>query len=374
MTNSDAIRPQEADLARRHIWEFQAARDFAWLVLAVALIWLFRTFSAVMAPALVALLMAYLVTPIARWIRRRWGWSRGVTAGVLLLALAIVVGAAVWLAAPVVARQTADLIEKLPAYVEQVSTRFGLGLDASNFDADEIAKQVREEPGKLLRSVGSGAGYLFGVAGSVFGGVSYAIAATILAAVLFVLFAAEMPRLYDADQLLPQSIRDRVTELARKFEEILGGFVRGQFIIAFCIMIGFWIGFYLIGVPYWFVVGLVGGNMSAVPYGQGLGCILAGVVQFIDMQAGNGDTPFYWVIVGPTLVYLCTQGLEMIIQPWVQGAGLQLPPLVVLAVVLAGGMIGGLLGVLLAIPLAAFAKVLWSEEIWPAWRRWAEAS
>ena len=51
---------------------------------------------------------------------------------------------------------------------------------------------------------------------------------------------------------------------------------------------------------------------------------------------------------------------------------MRLSPVVVLVLVLAGGSVGGVYGLLLAIPLAACAKVVFSEFLHPKLEAWAQ--
>lgn len=127
-------------------------------------------------------------------------------------------------------------------------------------------------------------------------------------------------------------------------------------------------GWFLAGVPYWFLLGIATGLLSTAPYLSNLGWIAALLVKYLEMTTGAQAVGFdIWsVIVWPTVVF---QGVnvieEYILTPWIQSKSTTLNPLTIIVVVFIGGWIGGVLGLLFAIPTAACIKIFLEEVVSP---------
>src|SRR5208282_2232917 len=70
----------------------------------------------------------------------------------------------------------------------------------------------------------------------------------------------------EIDSWLPLDHRDSLRKLAREMNDALAGFIRGQSIV--CLFLGLWysIGLTLIGLDFGFLIGVLGGFLSFVPY------------------------------------------------------------------------------------------------------------
>ena len=68
------------------------------------------------------------------------------------------------------------------------------------------------------------------------------------------------------DSWLPLDHRESLRNIAREINHALAGFIRGQSIV--CLFLGIWysVGLTLIGLDYGFLIGVVGGLLSFVPY------------------------------------------------------------------------------------------------------------
>ena len=107
--------------------------------------------------------------------------------------------------------------------------------------------------------------------------------------------------------------------------------------------------------------------MSSVPYSLLLS-VLAGAVEFIPV-AGPLTAGLTIVIVAAVsgfqhiavvVVFLIVYRLflDYVLQPWIMGGGLELPPLAIIFAVLAGEQLGGITGMVLAIPGLAALRVV----------------
>lgn len=175
----------------------------------------------------------------------------------------------------------------------------------------------------------------------------------LLIALYFLLFAAEMRERFNG--LLPVNIRSRADLLETDVNRILGGFVRGQLIIALIIGAAAAAGCLIIGIKPWLLIGLFVVAASLIPvFGPYIGAIPAIIAALI------GHTHFAPGIAAGLVVLLfvvINEAGSKILYPKLVGKALGLHTVLVLFVLFAGLEIGGIVGVLFAAPLTALAIV-----------------
>ncbi len=154
-------------------------------------------------------------------------------------------------------------------------------------------------------------------------------------------------------KLLPRRIAVDVSGLAREIDEVLGAFLRGQFMVMLALGVIYAIGLWLVGLQAAFLIGMLAGLLSIVPYlGSFVGLAVAIGVALFQF----GDWPHALLVL---LVFAVGQSLEgMVLTPKLVGDRIGLHPVAVIFAVLAGGQLFGFLGILLALPVAAALNVV----------------
>src|SRR5690606_40586911 len=153
--------------------------------------------------------------------------------------------------------------------------------------------------------------------------------------------------------LIPRAQLPTVTRLATESSDVLGGFLRGQFLVMLILGAMYGVGLWLVGLDLGLLIGIIAGLLTFVPYvgpasGVILGC-LAALVQF-------GDWPH---LAGVLVVFGVGQLIESYwLTPKMVGDRIGLHPVAVIFAVMAGGALFGFLGMLIALPCAAIANVL----------------
>ncbi|MEZ5536898.1 MAG: AI-2E family transporter [Thiolinea sp.] len=155
------------------------------------------------------------------------------------------------------------------------------------------------------------------------------------------------------DDLLPRDIQPIVSQLARDSDEMLGAFLRGQFLVMLALGAIYSAGLWLIGLDFALLIGLIAGLVSFVPY---LGVIVGIGIAGLAILFQTGDAfQLFWVF----LVFGVAQMIEsMLLTPLLVGERIGLHPVAVIFAILAGGQLFGFFGVLLALPVAAVLAVI----------------
>lgn len=360
MTDGDRTSPP----SDRHIWELQPVRDLFWIGLGLACLGAAYVFRSATYPALVALILAYWLTPSVSWASERLGVSRRVVG---FLAFATVLGLTVlfWvLVAPLAVAQLSTLATEVPPQLEQAFERFGLPEILSS-----EASSAVDLRGTLRQMAGGASELLSSITSAISAGSSFLVQ-VVFGVALFYYFVVNFDSLPDATVYIPSAIRAQTVDLLGRFEDAFFGFLRGQLMVALFTTTAFAIGFSLVGVPFALIAAVIGGLLSFIPYGQAAGPISA--VAFGLLGAAEGGQAVDWVavVVLPLVVYAVSQSMEtFIITPIVQGSATKLNPLVIFGALICGGAIGGILGVFLAIPIAACSRILFEEVVLPGFRR-----
>lgn len=317
--------------------------------------WLVFQLSPILTPFVAGATLAYLGDPMADYLERR-GLSRTISVLLVFLALFFALGAALLLLLPALESQIDRMVDNLPALLRWVKSSvlpwlqrsFGVSLHIRSLD--DIAGLVTQHwdgaggaARYLITSLShSGAAVLAGLANFV-----------LIPVVTFYLLRdwdVLVARILD---LLPRRSVATVSRLVTEADEVLSAFVRGQLTVMLALAAIYCIGLWIIGLDLAFLVGLLAGLVSFIPYaGSMVGITAASAAAIIQF----GDA---WSLIPVIAVFAVGQTIEgILLTPWLVGDRIGLHPVAVIFAVLAGGQLFGFLGVLLALPVASVVMVL----------------
>lgn len=249
------------------------------------------------------------------------------------------------------------------------------GGDASGGERKTLADALNNvELGQILTAFFQALNIGVGVVTSAFALAMYLMISAFLIAFCFFFFSWHFNRIVEwFDQFVPDSQHEKVVHIARRMDKSVSAFVRGRLIQSFVMAMILSVGWYFAGVPYFILLGVLGGILNLVPYAASVGWIAAVALTVVDRLSGGGVSAAgdftIWILIWPTLVYFAAQLIDgWVVEPVVQGAATELDPLAVLLAVIIGGSLAGLLGLILAIPATACLKILAEEVILPRLR------
>jgi len=341
-----------------HLWEIRAVKDLFWILVAIVLVVISYHLRTVLLPVFLGLLLAYLFHPLISFIKNRWQIPVSVTITLILIVVTgLAAGAAVGLV-PILIDQGDSLIANLPDYLETLRTKYSF-----------LSARIPHDPGDIFTQFNLDTSAILPFLESVIGTSLTVFMWLVIIPFAFFVFSMRFESLVGKiETLIPSRNKKRSLRILNRMDGAVGSFFRGRLIISLIIALLFSGGWFLAGVPYWFVLGTATGLMSIVPYLSSVGWIAAVLVKYLDMTAGSGASGFDWlaVIVWPTVVFQGVNVLEeYVLTPWIQSKSTTLNPLTILVVVIIGGITGGLLGLLFAIPVAACIKIVLEEILYP---------
>lgn len=346
--------------ALRAVWANPYVRVLVLVALVVVTFLVVRQTRLVWGSLLVAIVVAYLVSPVVD-VAARLGYPRWV--GVLTVAaLLLVATAGVGVLAILVSVQLADLSSEVPGLLEAVregpfrlarliDPSFGPVFEQVFSTTYALSARLAEDVIPSVQGVGVvGVRRALGALGNA--GTSVAL---VLVASLYLMhrFPAYLASALEA---VPLQHRPFVRNMADKVDRSVGGFVRGQLALALGVGVLSAVGLSILGIPLALVLGVLAGVFNLIPF---FGPILVLVPTVIIAATVS------WVhVIGAVAILLLINFVDgNILMPLVYSRTVALDPVTIIVAILLGLTLFGLLGALVAVPLAAFMKVVYVEEI-----------
>lgn len=320
--------------------------------LILAVLWLL---APVLAPFVVAAMLAYMGDPLAdRLEKLKLNRTLAVTI-VFVLMLLVLVGVLVLLV-PLIERQVVRLIDSLPEYAAWARNQAApwlqqhLKIDFGSFDVQRLVDLLKEH---MSSAGGVAAVVLANVSKSGLAVVAWLVNLVLIPVVTFYLLRDWDVIVERIRQLLPRSIEPTVSRLAKDSDTVLGAFVRGQLSVMVALGLIYGIGLWAVGISVGPLIGMIAGLVSFVPY---LGFIVGLIAALVAALVQYHD----WLhIVLVLVVFGFGQIMEgYVLTPRLVGNKIGLHPVAVIFAVLAGGQLFGFTGVLLALPVASVIMVL----------------
>ncbi len=146
----------------------------------------------------------------------------------------------------------------------------------------------------------------------------------------------------------PKEYESSVLKVWHNTQKKIGGWFRGQLIIALLLFIITYIGLSIIHIPYALLLSLLAGLFGLVPYGILIAVLPALAIGYIY----GGLKTFLIIGIFYTIVQ---QFLDYLIQPIIFKRMAGIPSILVVLSVIVGAKLFGFVGVIIAIPVALFA-------------------
>lgn len=340
------------------LWLWRTWTTIGILVLLVAAWYVLRGPLAIIVPPLaLAGVLVYVLNPVVRGLRRV-GVPRVV--GTLLAYIVLVVGlvALVRLVGPVIAAQTGELVERLPEITEDLQAGINdqlaqlgiserVAVDLQSPETQDVIQRFVDDNRETLMNL------LVGALGVV-GRLVHLLVIVVLTPILAFYILADLPRLEDGlERLVPPASRGEVVDVARRIGRAVGGYFRGQVLVATFVGVATATGLGILGLPFWALVGAAAGVFNLIPL---VGPFVGGTVGVIvALTVGEGGTQAIWVVV---IMVAVQQVDNHLISPQILSRTVKVHPLTVILGLLVAGSLYGLLGMLVAIPIIAASKLV----------------
>jgi predicted PurR-regulated permease PerM len=299
-----------------------------------------------------ALLFVYLIFPVVSRLNRRL--PLGAAIAIIYVAIAALVALGVYIVAPILSRNVQQLIHDAPSLVHSAQLVL---TNPNNPFTQHLPAGLRDYltrlPSEVERNIAS---YGTKVAGTVLPVLVSIVSFSALFIIIPVVAAYMLLESGDIKQtfmgFVPERARPKTLQIITDLDQVVGGFIRGQLIVA--VIVGLLVTLLLSGlhVRYALLIGVIAGVLDVIPY---IGAVAGWLPAFFIALFTNGPRDALFVTLG---IIAINQLEGHIIAPNVVSKSVGLSPLAVVLALLAGGEIAGIPGLLLAVPVAGMVRVL----------------
>lgn len=357
----------DRDLEQDIPYGVRIAAAWAWrvgliLLISGALIWLLAKVSFLIIPVMVAALLAGLLSPVTKWLRKR-RFPNGLAVAATVLGFIGLIAGSLALVGRQLALGFQELWTEALTGVQQVQDWLAEG--PLHLTAAQIDKYLQEATAALQNnssSILSGALSFGSTAG-------HFAAGLVLALFILIFFLLEGERIWGfLVRLLPRRARIPADGAGRRGWTSMVSYARIQMFVAFVDAVGIGVGAAIIGVPLALPLGVLVFIGSFIPV---VGALVTGAIAVLLALVANGPVNAL-IMLG---IVLLVQQLEShILQPLVMGKAVALHPVAVILSVAAGSYLAGIPGALFSVPILAVANSAiryiagrtWEHELVPA--------
>ncbi len=325
------------------------AASWAWrvgliLVVTGALVWLLSKISFLIIPVMVAALLAGLLSPVTRWLRRH-RLPNGAAVALTVLGFIGLISGALALVGRQLTAGFGELWDQALTGVQQVQTWLAEGpLHLTAAQIDTYIKEGTDALQNNSSSILSGALTFGSTAG-------HFAAGLLLALFVLIFFLLEGDRIWGfLVRLMPRKARRAVDGAGRRGWTSMVSYARIQMFVAFVDAVGIGVGAALIGVPLALPLGVLVFIGSFIPV---VGALVTGAIAVLLALVANGLVNALFML---GIVLLVQQLESHILQPLVMGKAVSLHPVAVILSVAAGSYLAGIPGALFSVPILAVAN------------------
>jgi len=321
----------------------------------IALIITLYRFRAIIAPTVIAIILAYIFNPLVKFIQARTRLSRAWAVSILYLVLIVLLSLVPAIFVPILVQEVMDINVDIQEVADGISQFFARPIVLFNYSFD--TRSVYEEiSGTLQDTISTLVSHSLDVVLGVAEGFVW------LVLILFISFYL----LKDADKLskwvsslVPPGYRDEAYLLYREIDGIWGAFFRAQ--ILQCLLVGGLVGASMtaLGLRSALIIGLVGGIVEVIPrFGHTITAIVGILFAYFEGSYYLPISNFWFALIVLVFFLILNEIDTAYILPNLVGRRLRLPPMIVLMGVIAGASLGGVLGIFLAAPTLSTLRAL----------------
>lgn len=342
------------------IWQkrfFVVLTILGWLTLTIAILW---GIGKIITPIVLigfSALLAYLIFPLVRFFENHMPRILAILLSILVM-LAII-GAILYFVVVAAIQQVTLLInavldlfqhpdkhQQFQAFLNKLST-LGISAKQLNISGQQVARYLESAIGGIVPILGS---------------IFILMISLLLVTTLSVYFMVDGARIaYWFRHKTPLKYRRTINMFLDELDHSLGGFVRGEVLLATIMAVIVGIGAAIIGVPYVFLLALIVFVCEFIPQ---VGAYISGAIGILFALTNGWQVALIYGI----FVTIMQAGLDgQILSPRILGHAVGLHPIVSVFALLVGAALFGLLGALFACPAAGIIQTF-VRASWDTWR------
>ncbi|CAM3704169.1 AI-2E family transporter [Cytobacillus oceanisediminis] len=300
----------------------------------------------VIIPFIIAAFITYLLHPVVEKLHET-GLHRGIAVFIIYFLFFGGAGFSLYKGIPAFIHQLRDLAENAPQFANQYRGWIDVIQEKTSTWPDGIQSRIDDG---IFAVEGALDKLLSRVINSLLNILNYAVIIAVIPFISFYLLKDFTIMKKAAWYLTPRRWRKEGVLFLRDIDKSLGSYIRGQLLVCAAIGTISSLLFWVFGMRYPLLLGLIIGVTNIIPYfGPIIGAIPAVII------ASTLSVKMIVITVGIIIVLQFLEG--NILSPLIVGKSLHMHPLLIMLALLAGGEAGGILGLIIAVPILAVLKV-----------------
>ncbi|MFH0912580.1 MAG: AI-2E family transporter [Patescibacteria group bacterium] len=319
------------------------------VILVLLALWFLYLVRDIMAIIFVSVIIAAALSPTVDKLSRA-KFPRVIAVIFIYLFILAILSGIIYFILPPMIEQLKQLAEMLPSYFKTFSN---LIISLRDLGNNGWLNASQESLNSISNFLGGFINNIFTTTIGFFNGAA-ALAMIFILTLYFILDENGIKNFFIS--LMPMKQKSRIITIANKVGLKLGGWLRGQIILAIAVGVIVYIGLLIMGIPYALTLAIVAGILEIVPI---IGPIISAVPAILLAFTISPTTALM-----VTIFYILVQELEnKLLVPKVMQHAVGLNPVTIIIIILIGAKLFGILGILLAVPVASVVYVILEE--WP---------
>jgi len=300
----------------------------------------------------IALLLAFVLNPLVRYLEITVGLKRTLSVVIVFLAVTLFVFVNSLQGIPLLIESGKDIYRRFQDFpLDQKVNELATAL-AARFPILNPHTASLKVRAIIDSTVGSASEGVSSVASSLF-------SMLIIPFVTYFALAEGDRATKHLIERVPNKYFEMTLNVVHKIKKDLRGYLRGWILDSVIVGVINIVGYYLIGVNYAIVLGVMAGVSNLIPY---IGPFIGVIPAVLIAATQTGDLSMVTAIL---LLLLAVQTVDnIIVQPLCFSKTVDMHPLTVIVVLIVGNQMLGILGMLIAIPVYTILKVTAVESYW----------
>jgi predicted PurR-regulated permease PerM len=313
-------------------------------------------FSIVLAPMVVAVIIAYLLNPLVNWLtvstRLKRRWAAPIIYIAFLLFILVLIPT---IFVPVIIRQIRELDIDVQTIMVQlnIAKDYPIIIGGIRLDMNALVGPVT---GSLDQIFSPLATWAANVAVEVAGGLIWAIFIFVIG--FYLLLDANRFSAW-VDSWIPSAYEEEFRLLRAELDGVWKAYFLGQVTLAIIVGLIIGISAAILGIRSAIVLGVIAAILELIPnWGYGVSGIIGVLFAFFQGSTWIPLPHWAFALLVAGFYFVMWQIDTNYLVPRIIGQRLRLPPAVIIVGIIAGASVGGALGLLLAAPIIATFRVL----------------
>lgn len=291
-------------------------------------------------PLVFSILLAYLLYPAAVWLENK-SVPRILTNFIVILTFMAGVVGTIYLLSVLTASATQDFPE--------IKDQFSTNLDYFREWISSLLGIDNQQNLKLSQLMGGEDEYLTSMLTTA---KNFAVGLGLIPVYTFLLLFYRNKFRKFVNMLVPEDYDEATERIINQAAEVVPKYLKGLITVCMILVALNSLGFYLIGVKYALLLGLIAAIFNLIPY---LGTVIGYGIVFVFVLGTQNPSLASLVI----LQFFVVQFIENnILTPNITGSYVRLNPLVIIFSLIAAGLVWGLAGMFIVIPVLGMLKIV----------------